>query len=98
MKTTNAQPSCAMSWGKGIDMITEYIKKALYLAQYEKLEDGTFYGEIAGFQGVYANEKTLEGCRYELESVLEDWILFSISKHLPLPTVDGINLEVKEMA
>lgn len=91
-------PSCAMSWEKGIDMITEYIKKAMHLAQYEKLEDGTFYGEISGFQGVYANEKTLEGCRNELESVLEDWILFSISKHLPLPTLDGISLEVKEMA
>lgn len=52
-------------------------------AKYEKLEeDNSFYGEIPDFKGVYANEATLEECRNELESVLEDWILFSISKHI----------------
>ena len=79
-------------------MISEYIRLAMQRAQYEKLdEDGTYYGEISDFKGVYANEKTLEECRNELESTLEDWILFSISKHLPLPIIDGLNLEVKEI-
>ena len=64
-------------------MITEYIKSAMRKAKYEKLEeDNSFYGEIPDFKGVYANEATLEECRNELESVLEDWILFSISKHI----------------
>ncbi len=56
-----------------------------------------FYGEITGFKGVYANEATLEKCREELESVLEDWILFSIAKNHDLPVVDGLSLEVKEV-
>ncbi len=67
-------------------------------AQYEILEDHTFYGEIPGFEGVYANESTLEDCRDELESVLEDWILFSLTQQLPLPVVDGVKLEVKKVA
>ena len=79
-------------------MITEYIRVAMKKAQYEILEDHTFYGEIPGFEGCYANESTLEGCRDELESVLEDWILFSLTQQLPLPVVDGVTLEVKRVA
>jgi predicted RNase H-like HicB family nuclease len=79
-------------------MITEYLKLAMKKAKYEKFEeDGTYYGEIPGFDGVYANEATLEECRDELASVLEDWVLFSISKNLSLPVVDGLHLEVKEI-
>jgi predicted RNase H-like HicB family nuclease len=82
-----------------IYMLTSYIRAALLRAKYELLpDDGSFYGEIAGFQGVYANASTLEGCREELESTLEDWILFRVSKNLSLPEVDGIRLEVAEVA
>ncbi len=64
-------------------------------AKYEMLsDDGTFYSEIPGFHGVYANADTLEACREELEEVLEEWILFRVSKNLPLPVVDGINLTI----
>lgn len=78
-------------------MITEYICAAMSLASYEILEDKTFYGEIPGFKGVYANESSLEKCREELESVLEDWILFSISKNQDLPVINGLSLVVKEV-
>jgi len=79
-------------------MILEYIKAAMKKARYEILDDQTFYGEISGFEGVYANESTLEECRDELASVLEDWILFSLTQHLPLPEVDGVKLEVNKVA
>ena len=79
-------------------MILAYLKAAMKKASYEILEDNTFYGEIPGFQGVYANEITLEDCRDELEKVLEDWLLFSLTKNLPIPEVDGINLQVKRVA
>jgi len=66
-------------------------------ARYEILpDDNTFYGEIPGFDGVYANADTLEGCRDELEEVLEEWIFFRISRNLSLPVVDGIELVIKE--
>jgi predicted RNase H-like HicB family nuclease len=78
-------------------MLTEYIQAALKKAKYEILaDDGSFFGTIDGFKGVWANAKTLEECRTELREVLEDWLLISISHHLPIPVVDGIELKVKE--
>ena len=80
-------------------MLTKYISAAMRKAKYEMLsDDGTFYGEISGFNGVYANAETLEACREELEEVLEDWILFRVSRNLTLPTVEGIELRIKEVA
>ncbi len=80
-------------------MLTNYIKAAMRRAKYEILpSDGSFYGEIPGFEGVYANTDTLEACREELEEVLEEWILLRVSRHLPLPVVDGIELTIKEVA
>ncbi len=69
-------------------MLTRYIRATMQKARYEILpDDNTFYGEIPGFQGIYANASTLEGCRDELEETLEEWILFRISRNLPLPVV-----------
>ena len=65
-------------------MSTRYIRAALRRAKYEILkDDGTFYGEIPGIQGVYANASTLEACRKELEEVLKEWILFRVARNLP---------------
>ncbi len=80
-------------------MLTNYIRNAMHQARYEILpDDGTYYGEIPGFEGVYANADTLEKCREELEEVLEEWILFRVSRHLPLPIVNDIELTIKAAA
>ena len=80
-------------------MLVNYIQAALNRAKYEILEDdGSFYGEIPGFQGVYANTATLESCRVELAEVLEEWILFRVHKQLSLPIIDGLELKVKKVA
>ncbi|MEW5987730.1 MAG: type II toxin-antitoxin system HicB family antitoxin [Chloroflexota bacterium] len=80
-------------------MLTRYIQAAMRRARYEILsDDGTFYGEIPGCDGVYANTQTLEACRDELEDVLEEWILFRISKGLPLPVIDQVELAIREVA
>ncbi len=78
-------------------MLTKYIQAAMRHATYEILPDGTFYGEIPGFQGVWANADTLEAYRDELQEVLEDWILFRASRNLSLPVVDGIGLLAKDL-
>jgi predicted RNase H-like HicB family nuclease len=62
------------------------------LAKYEILEDHTYYGEIPGFQGVWANAETLEACREELQSALEDWLILGLRMSHELPVVAGINL------
>ena len=80
-------------------MLTKYIQAAMRQARYEILSDDcSFYGEIPGFDGVYANADTLEDCRAELEEVLEEWVLFRVSRNLTLPVVDGIELTIKEVA
>jgi len=76
-------------------VLTDYFKAAMKKAIYEILpDDKSFYGSIPGFQGVWANNSTLEGCRQELREVLEDWVVISISRHLPLPVVDDIELKI----
>jgi predicted RNase H-like HicB family nuclease len=79
-------------------MLSEYINAAMRKAKYEILEDKSFYGEIPGFKGLYANEQTLEKCRKALIETLEDWLIFSFSKNLPLPKISGIELKVRKVA
>jgi predicted RNase H-like HicB family nuclease len=71
-------------------MLTEYIRAAMRRATYEILSDGTFYGEITGFQGVYANAETLEACREQLQEVLEGWIVLGLRMGHSLPVVESI--------
>lgn len=79
-------------------MLSRYIYSAMKKARYEIFkDDNSFYGEIPGFNGVYANAKTLEDCREELEEVLEEWLFFRISRNLSIPDVNGIKLEIKEV-
>ena len=76
-------------------MLTKYIQAAMKQAKYETFpDDGTFYGEIPICEGVYANAVTLEVAREELQEVLEDWILLSLTLNLPLPVLDNIDLTV----
>jgi predicted RNase H-like HicB family nuclease len=56
-------------------MLTAYINEAMARASYKILEDGTYFGEIPGLTGVWANESTLEECRRVLQEVFEEWLL-----------------------
>ncbi|VAW35256.1 hypothetical protein MNBD_CHLOROFLEXI01-4016 [hydrothermal vent metagenome] len=76
-------------------MITTYIQAAMAHAHYEILEDNSFYGEIADFQGVFANANSLEACRNELQEVLEGWIVLGLRLGHSLPNVDGLQLVVE---
>lgn len=68
-------------------MLTEFIEKKLNAARYEILADRTFYGEIPSLRGVWANAKTLEECRDELKSALEDWIMFTLRDGGSIPGI-----------
>jgi predicted RNase H-like HicB family nuclease len=47
-------------------------------ATYELIEDGTYFGCIPGFQGVWGNAPTLEGCREDLKGALEGWLILGL--------------------
>ena len=72
--------------------LTAYIEAALALAHYDKLEDGTFAGEIPKLPGVAAFGKTLRVCEQELRATLEDWILVGLRLGHKLPKLAGIDL------
>jgi predicted RNase H-like HicB family nuclease len=78
-------------------MLSEYIQKALAKAHYKVLEDGTWFTEIPGFEGVWANAVTVEKCRHELTEVLEEWLVLKIRDREPIPEIDGVTIRVKEV-
>ena len=74
-------------------MLASYIDAAMERAHYEIIEDeGSFWGEIPGVQGVWARHTTLEGCRRELREALSDWIALRLRLGLDIPMVAGIDL------
>jgi predicted RNase H-like HicB family nuclease len=76
-------------------MLTAYIRAAMHKATYKILDDdGTFFGSIPECPGVWANEKTLEACRDDLQGALESWIVTGLRWRDTLPVLDGIDLNV----
>ena len=72
-------------------MISSFIESKLKSASYKILRDKTYFGEIKGLRGVWANGKTLEACRAELQEVLEDWLVLKIRKG---ERIAGVRLDV----
>lgn len=66
-------------------MLIDFINKQLDTAKYKLLKDKTYFGEIPGVKGIWANAKTLEVCRKELQEVLEDWLVLSIKSDKRIP-------------
>jgi len=73
-------------------MLTEYIQKTMGKAVYEKLEDGTYSGEVPECPGTIAFGETLQECQAELRSALEGWLLVKIRHGDDLPVIEGIDL------
>ena len=73
-------------------ILSEYVDTATAQALYEKLEDGTYSGNIPDCPGVVAFGLSLRECQDELRSTLEDWILVGIKLNHPLPVIAGIDL------
>lgn len=74
-------------------MFAYYMDQAMELASYEMIEDeGSYWGEITGLQGVWARSKTLEGCRRELREALSDWLALRLRLGLDIPVLAGIDL------
>jgi predicted RNase H-like HicB family nuclease len=78
-------------------MLIEYIQAAMELANYEIIEeDGTYWGEISEFQGVWGKAEDQEKCKEELREALEEWIVFRIRNNLDLPVIEGLDLNQVE--
>lgn len=72
-------------------MLSEFLENKLKKAHYKILPDGSYFGEIPGTRGVWANAKTLENCRKELQEVLEEWVLLKVRAN---ESVSGLSFPV----
>ncbi len=74
-------------------MMTEYIEMAMQKATFERLDDGTVYGEIPGFRGVWSEGENIPEARGELREVLQEWIEFRLPRDLDIPKVWDIDVK-----
>jgi predicted RNase H-like HicB family nuclease len=78
-------------------MLFEYAQKAIEKAVYKRLDNGTWFAEIPGFPGVWANGRTVEACRKELWGVLEEWIILKLRDREPIPRIGGVTVRIREV-
>jgi predicted RNase H-like HicB family nuclease len=78
-------------------MLTAYIQAALRQAKYELMENGKFFARVPSCRSVWAEGGTLEDCREELQSTLEDWLFLGLQLGHKLPVINGINLNRKAL-
>ena len=76
-------------------ILSDCLDRALSQAEYDKLEDGTFFGRIPSCKGVVAFAASLRECEDELRSVLEDWVLVGLKLGHDLPILDSLDLNGK---
>jgi len=74
-------------------MLAQFLDVAMEMARYEIIEDdGSYWGEIPGFQGVWAKHQTLAGCQRDLREALSDWVALRLRLGLEIPEVAHLNL------
>ena len=80
-------------------MFTEYVAKAMHRAAYEVVDDGTFVGSIAGFDGVLGAGSSVEACRDDLRKALEDWLVLGLwMNDESLPKLGRLDLVPRKFA
>jgi predicted RNase H-like HicB family nuclease len=74
-------------------MLARYLDIAMEMATYEIIEDdGSYWGEVPGCQGVWAKEKTLPACQRELREAFSDWVALRLRLGLDIPELAQMNL------
>lgn len=83
-------------WRIPSETLSSYEMAALELARFERLEDGSWYAEIPGFAGVWANGDTEDACRDELQEVLKEWLALKLRDgDDDIPVMAGIDRDVQ---
>lgn len=74
-------------------MFTRYVEQVMRRARFEHIDGKRLYfGRITGFQGVWAEGKTVRECEKKLREVLEEWLLIKIRKQRFIPTTAKYDL------
>ena len=78
-------------------MFSRFVEQKLKNARYKLLKDKSYFGEIPGIKGVWANSRNLEDCREELREVLEEWLLLKVKYSEQVPGF-RLNFDKRELA
>ncbi len=73
-------------------ILSDYLNRALAQAEYDQLEEDSFFGRIPSCKGVVAFAKSLREFEEKLRSVLEDWVLVGLKLGHSLPVLDNLDL------
>ena len=79
-------------------MIIKYCQKAIESPEYKKRADGSWFADLNGFHGIWANGDSVEQCRNELVMVLEEWFLLKMRDGGSAPDVAGLKVAIREIA
>lgn len=78
-----------------VQLITRYAMLATWRAEAERLDDGSWYADINGFPGVWAQGDSEQEALKNVEAVVRDWVLLKImDRDRDLPIIDEIDLNV----
>jgi predicted RNase H-like HicB family nuclease len=77
---------------KRMGMFTDYLEAAMRHAQYEELEDRSWYARIPDVPGLWVRGANKEEARAELMSALDDWLYVNAySARVNVPEFDGLS-------
>ena len=63
-------------------MLKRFIEEKMKTAKYERLDDGTYFGDIPSIRGLWGNAKNLKKCKEELAETLEESVLLDIRDNI----------------
>jgi predicted RNase H-like HicB family nuclease len=77
--------------------LARYVQAALARAEYERDEDGVVIAQVPNASGFFAQGETFEEARENLQDVIEGNVLLALQLDLPIPDVDGIHAEERDV-
>lgn len=76
-------------------LIGRWVEAASRRARFEKFSDGTWYAEVPGATGAWANEATEDATDVALRKSLTGWVILKIEdRDRDIPSFGGIDLNV----
>ena len=76
-------------------LLARYQDIAMKNVKLKQLDDQTWFAEIPGFDGIWANAENQRDCLNVLHEVLFDWLLIKIQQgDQDIPVLERINLNI----
>ncbi len=79
-------------------LITDYINRALELAEYSKDENGFIVAEVPNASGFFSQGETYEEARENLKDAIEGNIIIALQMGLDVPIFGDIKFTTKSQA